>query len=293
MGRVRKDIAMAYVFLLPALLLFSVFILYPIIYGFYISLNKWNGFGPMKFIGFNNYANILKDNLFYVSLLHNVIYAVLSVVGKVVLGLLLALLLNRSLKGMSVYRGIFFTPVVISFVAVGILWQRIYDPNIGLIDGLFQSLGLMHTPIDWLGDPHLALFSVIIVDIWKWTGYHTVIYLAGLQLISHDFYESADIDGATRLQKLRFITIPQLRQMTIINVTIASMGAFSVFDLVYIMTHGGPYQSTSVLLTYMYNITFASSNSNFGYGTTVAYLLFVIILVISILQTKAMNAKDY
>jgi ABC-type sugar transport system permease subunit len=214
-------------------------------------------------------------------------------VGKVGLALLLALLLNHSLKGISVFRGIFFTPVVISFVAVGILWQRIYDPNIGLLDGLLQTLGLMHTPIDWLGNPNLSLFSIILVDIWKWTGYHTVIYLAGLQIISRDFYESADIDGATAWQKLRYITLPQLRQMTIINITIACMGAFSVFDLVYIMTNGGPYQSTSVLLTYMYNITFASSNSNFGYGTTVAYLLFVIILAISIVQIKNMNAKDY
>jgi len=292
-SRARKNTVLAYAFLTPALILFFTFIVYPFIYGFYISLNKWNGFGPMKFVGFNNYASVLKDGLFYTSLLHNVIYALISVVGKVGLALLLALLLNHSLKGISVFRGIFFTPVVISFVAVGILWQRIYDPNIGLLDGLLQTLGLMHTPIDWLGNPNLSLFSIILVDIWKWTGYHTVIYLAGLQIISRDFYESADIDGATAWQKLRYITLPQLRQMTIINITIACMGAFSVFDLVYIMTNGGPYQSTSVLLTYMYNITFASSNSNFGYGTTVAYLLFVIILAISIVQIKNMNAKDY
>lgn len=292
LDRTRKNNIAAYLLLTPALVLFFVFTLYPFLYGLVISLFQWDGFSDMKFVGIQNYIGIFRDELFYGALKHNALFAVGSVIGKVVIAFFIAQLLNRKFFGVTFFRGVFFTPMVISFVAVGVLWQRIYDPVLGVLDMFLLKAGMISEPIEWLADPKLALWSLVIVDIWKWVGYHTVLFLAGLQTIPNDIYESADIDGANNRQKLIYITLPQLSSITLLNITISLMGAFSVFDLVYIMTKGGPYNSTNVLMTYMYNITFGGSDSNFGYGSSIAYIVFAIILVITIIQTKIMNKQE-
>lgn len=292
MDHIKKDNAAAYMLLSPALVLFSVFTFFPFLYGFFISFHQWDGFNDLKFVGLSNYIGIFKDEQFYGALAHNALYAVGAVAGKVSIALVIALLLNRKFKGVTFYRGVFFTPVVMSFVAIGVLWQRMYDPILGLLDMFLMKTRLISQPIEWLGDPKLALWSLVMVDVWKWVGYHIVLFLAGLQTIPSDIYESSDIDGANSWQKFRYITFPQLAPITLLNITISLMGAFSVFDLVYIMTNGGPYNSTNVLLTYMYNITFGGSDSNFGYGSSIAYILFAIILVITIIQTKIMNRQE-
>ncbi len=292
MERIRKDNMAAYFLLAPALLLFFIFTFYPFVYGFYISFHQWDGFNEMKFVGLQNYLGIFKDELFYGALLHNALYALGTVGGKVIFGLVIALLLNRKFAGVTFFRGVFFTPVVMSFVAIGVLWQRMYDPTLGLLDMVLMKTGMIAEPIEWLADPRLALWSLVLVDVWKWAGYHTVLFLAGLQTIPGDIYESADIDGANAWQKFIYVTLPQLAPITLLNITISLMGAFSVFDLVYIMTNGGPYNSTNVLLTYMYNITFGGSDSNFGYGSSIAYILFAVILVFTIIQTKVMNRQE-
>lgn len=292
MDKLKKDNIAAYTLLFPALLLFGVFTFSPFVYGFFISLNQWDGFSDMKFVGLSNYIGIFKDELFFGALSHNILFAVGTVVGKVVLALIIALLLNRKFKGVTFFRGVFFTPMVISFVAIGILWQRIYDPILGLLDAILINTHIISQPILWLADPNIALWSLVMVDIWKWVGYHIVLNLAGLQTISEDLYESSNIDGATKWQQLRYITLPQLKPITLLNITISFMGAFSVFDLVYVMTNGGPYHSTNVLMTYMYDITFGGSDSNFGYGSSVAYILYAIILIVTIIQTKIMNAQE-
>jgi ABC-type sugar transport system permease subunit len=290
--RKRRDHTAAYLLLLPALALFGVFVIYPFIYGAYISLHKWDGFGAMQFTGLSNYVRALKDSDLLKALWHNVLYAVGTVSGKLLVSFTLAMLLNRKFKGTTFFRAIFFVPVVLSFVTVGTLWQRIYDPVLGLLDNFLMSLHIISKPIQWLADPKLALWSLVLVDIWKWAGYHAVLFLAGLQTIPDELYESAAIDGANAWRRLTNITLPQLRSMILMNMTIALMGAFSVFDLVFTMTKGGPYKSTDVILTYMYTKTFGGSNSNFGYGSAVAYILFAIILVITIFQTRLMNRGE-
>lgn len=282
----------AYLLLAPALILFGVFILYPFVFGLGISFLKWDGFNPMKLVYFDNYMKALKDPAFIAAIGHNTQYAVGSVVGKIFFAFLIALLLNRKFSGQTFFRAIFFAPVVLSFVAVGALWQRLYDPILGIINLFLQGVHLIDEPIQFLADPRLALWSLVIVDIWKWTGYHVVLFLAGLQTIPEDLYEAGSIDGANWWQRLIYITIPQIRSITLLNITIALMGAFSVFDLVYVMTKAGPYQSTNVILTYMYEKTFASSSSNFGFGSSVAFLMFVIILLITVVQTKVMSKAD-
>ena len=292
MEKVKKDHITAYALLSPALLLFTVFTFYPFLYGFFISFNQCDGFSDMKFVGLNNYISVFKDELFLGALGHNALYGIGTVIGKVGLALIIALLLNRKFKGVTFFRGVFFTPVVMSFVAIGVLWQRMYDPNLGLIDIFLLKSGIVSQPVEWLSEPALALWSLVIVDIWKWVGYHTVLFLAGLQTIPKDLYESSEIDGATGWKQLFYITLPQLAPITLMNITISLMGAFSVFDLVYVMTNGGPYHSTNVILTYMYNVTFGGADSNFGYGSSVAYILFAVILVITIIQTNVINRQE-
>ena len=279
--------------LLPAALIFLGFTVYPLIYGFYISLNQWDGFTDMKFIGLQNYVNIFQDKLFVTSLVHNLEYAVVTVIGKIVLSLLLASLLNSKIKGITAFRTIYFIPVVISFMAIGLMFQLLLDPNVGLVNGLLMNIGIIKEPILFLADTNLALPTIMAIDIWKWVGYQTVIFLAGMQTISPDLYEAAEMDGATSWKKFRYVTIPQLRSVMIINLTLCVMGAFSVFDLPFVMTNGsgGPLNSTHVLMTYMYKITFGGSNSNMGYGSAVAYVVLIIIMVVSLIQSKY-SAKD-
>ena len=280
--------------LLPAIIIFLGFMVYPLIYGFYISLNQWDGFGPMKFIGFQNYVDIFKDKLFITSLTHNLEYAVVTTVGKIVLSLLLASLLNSKIKGITVFRTIYFIPVVISFIAIGLMFQLMLDPNVGLINGLLMKMGIINAPIQFLADTKLALPTIMAIDIWKWVGYQTVIFLAGLQTISPDLYEAADIDGATSWKKFIFVTVPQLRSVMVINVTLCVMGGFSVFDLPFVMTNGsgGPLNSTHVLMTYMYKITFGGSNSNMGFGSAVAFIVLFIVMIVSIIQSKYSSVED-
>lgn len=286
-----KDATSAYSLMVPALILYVTFILVPLIFGFYITLHEWDGFTDMKFIGLANYINIFKNPVIYEVLSHNTVYALGTVISKNIIAIFLALLLNRQFKGVTFFRTVYFIPVVMSFVAIGILWSWLYNPTFGLINVILLKTGIIKESIAFLGDPSIALWSLILVDIWRWSGYHTVIVLAGLQTVPKDLYESAGLDGATGFQRLVYITLPQIRPMIITNVTISLMGAFSVFDLMYIMTKGGPYNSTRVISTYMYDITFGSE-SRFGYGSSVAYILLFIIIIISIAQSKFMAKSD-
>ena len=197
MTRTKNDLYIAYGFLLPALLVYVVFLLYPFLSGIVISLYRWNGVSPRHFQGIGNYVRLAADPRFLASLWHNVLYALGSVTGKIILGFIFALLLNARIRGMTVYRTLYFTPVVMSFVAVGLLWRWIYNPVFGLFDYLLQTIGFTHKSVGWLSNPQIALWSVVLADTWKWTGYHTVIFLAGLQTIPHELYEAAEVDGAS------------------------------------------------------------------------------------------------
>jgi ABC-type sugar transport system permease subunit len=284
MLRTKSDPYVAYAFLLPALLVYVVFTMYPFVSGIVISTYRWDGVTPRHFVGIGNYVQLASDTRFLTSLGHNVLYALGSVTGKIALGFIFALLLNAKIRGMTVYRTLYFTPVVMSFVAVGLLWRWLYNPVFGLFDFILQGLGLTHTPVGWLSNPHIALWSVVIVDTWKWTGYHTVIFLAGLQTIPDELYEAAEVDGASILRRIAHITLPSIRSITTINITIALMGAFSVFDPVYVITGGGPYNSSEVLLTYMYLRTF--QQQELGYGTAMIVVLFVVAILISLWQQR-------
>jgi ABC-type sugar transport system permease subunit len=279
-----KDWRAAWIFLLPALIFFAVFIIYPFVEGLILSLSVWDGFSPPAFVGLRNYEELFRPGgLFLKSLANNSVFAVYTVIGKNVLALFLAMLLNSKIRGRAAYRTILFLPTCLSFVAVGLVWGFIYNPSFGILNAFLSLFGHAST-ISWLGDPGLALGSVAFVDIWKWTGYHMVLYLAGLQTIPSELYEAAAVDGASPVRTLGYITIPQLAPVIVVNVVISLMGAYGVFDIVYVMTRGGPYNATQMLLTNMYEVTF--QQYQIGLGSAIVVMLFVIVMLITVLQNR-------
>ena len=279
-----------YIWLLPALALFCVFRLYPLLFGFFLSLHKWDGMTPMAFVGLANFREALfGDPLFWLSLSHNAIYAIGTVIGKNVLALALAVILNAELRGRAFFRTTLFMPVVMSLVVVGILWSWIYNYQFGLLNNLLQMIGLGNFRAEWLGNTNLSLYSLIIVDIWKFFGYHMVIYLAGLQAIPPVLYEAAVIDGAAAWQQFWHVTVPMLRAIMVVNVTISLMGAFNVFDLVYVMTRGGPNNSTNVVVLESYQQAFEFYK--LGYGAAISIVLMVIVIALSLAQIRLMRGE--
>jgi ABC-type sugar transport system permease subunit len=265
--------------LAPALLLVGTLTYLPILTELGLSFFAADGFSVPRFVGIANYAQAAGHQDFWAALLNNVWYAIDTVSGKVIFALIAALLLNGPFRGRSVFRAVFFLPVILSFVAIGLLWTLIFNYNYGLINFILQAVGLADLKRDWLGTPETAFPAVIFVDLWKWTGFHVVIYLAGLQSIPSDLYEAAALDGASRWQMLWRITIPLLKPFTAINVVLASLGAFSVFDLVYVMTQGGPFKSTNVAMIEVYLQAFQFNQ--FGYAAALSVLLLLLIAGLS------------
>jgi raffinose/stachyose/melibiose transport system permease protein len=281
-----------YLWILPAVALFLVFRLYPMAFGLYLSLNEWDGVKPMVFRGLENYRQaIFEDATFRLALWHNVVFAVGTVIGKNAIAIVLAVLLNGEMRGRTFFRTTLFMPVVMSFVVVGLLWGWIFNFQFGLLNNLLVAVGLEDRRVDWLGNPALALFSLIGVDIWKWYGFHLVIYLAGLQNIPPTLYEAAMIDGASGWQQFRRVTLPLLRPIVVVNVTLALMGAFNVFDLIYVMTQGGPANSTNVVMIHAYLQGFKFYQM--GYAAAISYVLMAVVIVLSGLQIRLLRGESY
>ncbi len=262
----------------PGLLVFVTFVHLPIALQLGLSVISAQ-VGHHVVIGLSNFVVLLRDADYWNALLNNVEYAVTTVIGKLGLSLALALALNGAWKGRSAFRAIFFLPVILSFVAIGTIWGFMYQDETGAIDQVLTALGLGALSQDWLGDPRFALWSIVLVDIWKWTGFHMVIYLAGLQAMNPELTDAAQVDGATAWQRLRFITIPLLRRYTTTNLVIATLGAFSVFDLVYVMTQGGPFGTTQVGMLQVYLQAFQFHH--LGYASAQSTVLLVIIALVS------------
>jgi raffinose/stachyose/melibiose transport system permease protein len=287
---VRRTRLRPFLWLLPAFVLFGVFRLYPLLFGLFLSLHKWDGMAPMVFIGLANFWEAMFEGpLFWQALSHNAIYAVGTVVGKNVLALALAVVLNAEFRGRAFFRTTLFMPVVMSLVVVGILWSWIYNYQFGLLNNLLQLVGLGAWRGAWLGSTTLSLYALILVDVWKFFGYHMVIYLAGLQAIPPVLYEAAVIDGATAWRQFRHVTLPMLRAIVVVNVTISLMGAFNVFDLVYVMTRGGPNNATNVVVLEAYQQAFEFYK--LGYGAAISVLLMLIVIALSVAQIRLMRGE--
>jgi len=279
----------AYLYLLPATVILITFHFAPVFYAFYVSLLDWNYISPNPtFVGLGNYAALLKDADFLTSLLNTVYYVVGTVPTSMAVALFVAVLLNQKIRGLAWYRTAYFLPVITAANAVAIVWFWIYHPDYsGLLNGLLDKVGL---PIQsWLLDPKWAMPCIIAMSIWKGLGYNVVIFLAGLQNISAEYYEAAQIDGARGWQIFRHITWPLLSPTTFFVLIISVIGSFQVFSQVYVMTRGGPLKSTLVVVYYLYKIGF--EDFRMGYASSMAYALFVVIFVLTLLQRKYIGSR--
>ena len=245
-----------------------------------MSFCQWDGVSAAKnFIGIGNYLKLLRDPMFWLTFQHNVLWMILSISIPVFIGLLLASLVGGKIKGRTIFRTVFFMPAVISFVAVAIIWGWIYHPIFGSINVILRNIGLGFIARGWLGDPIWALPSVIIAASWTYYGFCMVIFVAALEGIDQELYDAAKIDGANAHQCFWFITIPQLRNTITLVALITMMNSFKVFDVVYVMTEGGPFNKTEVIATYLFKQAFR--DINVGYGCTLAVSMTVIIFIIA------------
>ena len=273
-----------YLYLIPALIIIGTFVFYPLIRVIIYSFQSYNIFTEAQWVGTENYMKIFKDKNFYSALKNTILYFITVVPVLVIAPMFLAILVNQKLKGIKFFRAAYYLPVITSMVVAGIAWKWIYADS-GLLNYfLVNVLHIMKEPISWLNSPSTALFSVMVVTIWKGLGYYMVIYLAGLQAIPEDIWEAAEIDGASGLKKHVTITVPMLAPSMAIVAVMSSMAAMKVFDEIFIMTSGGPYNSTKTVVFYLYEHAF--ENLNLGYASAVGVVLFLILLVFSLASIK-------
>nr|WP_170840905.1 sugar ABC transporter permease [Salibacterium halotolerans] len=271
-----------YLFIAPAVILFLLFTAYPIVSSFLLSFQT-NVDGYYEFVGLSNFIRLFQDELFYKALGNTFIVFIFQVPLMLIIGTLLAVILNSALIRMKgFFRAAFFTPAVTSLVAASLIFVVLLNGNYGLVNYLLQSVGLPQ--INWLSDGFWAKVSLIMVTTWRWAGYNMVIILAGLQNISNDLYEAASIDGAGAVRKFFTITIPQLKPVLLFAVVLSTIGTFQLFDEPYNLTGGGPNNATLTITYYLYNQGF--QYFDFGYASAIAYVIVVIIAVLSWLQFK-------
>ncbi|MDO5349667.1 MAG: sugar ABC transporter permease [Lachnospiraceae bacterium] len=280
--RFIRNQVIGYSFILPNLIGYTVFVFIPVIFSFVLSVMSWDGSQrPMEFVGLANFADVFGDRLFVGALTHTISYALMTVLPTLVLALLLAVLLNSKIKGVSIFRVAFYFPYIASIVAVGAVWNMLFQPDFGPINEFLKFIGISNPP-RWVVDKNWAMVAVSIVSVWKYMGYYMIVYLAALQGISTSLYEAAAIDGANSWQKLWYITVPMLTPTTFFVLIMLTIQCFKVFDLVYVMTGGGPGNATKTLVNFIYEKAFTSWE--FGPASAAAIVLFAIVLVITLIQ---------
>lgn len=281
--RTRRDMFAFIGFTAPNFILLGVFVFWPIIYSLYLSFFKWNMISPRKtYLGFANYQNLFKDPVFWQVTRNTLILSLSTVVIKLALALILALQLNRKPKGGGIYRAIIFSPTFTTSVAVAMVWTWIFEPTFGLFRLVFRAFGAASP--NWLYNVNWSLPAVIIVLIWSRLGYDMVLFLAGLKNISEEIYDAALVDGVNPLQNFIYITFPLLSPTTFFLTVTSFIGALKAFDIVSIMTDGGPMNSSNVFVLYLYQNAFQWFKT--GYASAIAVILFTIIMVITLIQNR-------
>ncbi len=273
----------AYSFILPNFIGFTLFTLIPVIFAFILSFLNWDGANDITWAGLDNFKRLFTDSTFKIALWNTVYYSILTVPLTLVAALGIAVLLNKKIAGRNIFRTIFFFPYVASLVAVAVVWNMIFNPSMGVVNEFLRSLGMANPP-GWTSSTTWAMPVIIFVSMWKNMGYYMVIYLAALQAIPKDLYEAASIDGATSWQQFKNVTVPMLTPTTFFVSIMLTISCFKVFDLVYMMTAGGPGRSTTVLVSHIYNTAF--KEFSYGYSSAISMVLFAIVLVITVIQFR-------
>lgn len=279
----------AYAFIAPSVLIIAVFIAEPIVQSAWMSLHHWSiGSSHHQFVGAGNYTSLWHDSRFWNALRVTCVYTVAVGVGQIVLGFVIALRLQRTSWYTAILRSAFFFPFIASLVVTGIVWQFLLDPQVGLVDGWLQKLGF--GPTNWLQSTSLALPSLIVVGIWKNVGFAMIVLLAGLQTVPAYLHEAALLDGASYLQRLRYVVVPALRPPLLFIAVMATINGLQLFDLNYVMTSGGPLFHTESVVMYLYQRGFI--DFKLGYATAIAMVLFVLILAVSAVQLRLLRYRD-
>lgn len=296
----REEVRLAYLLILPACLLIGVVAFFPILYAFWLSLHRrMPVFDISYFVGLGNYRFLLQDPRFLSSLLNTTYFAFVSVSLELAFGLMMALLLNRAFRGRGLFRAIALIPWAIPTVVSARMWEWILNPDFGLLNYLLRQMGLLSLrfsqgdalSLNWLGDRCLAMHALILADVWKTSPFAALILLAGLQLIPEELYEAAKVDGAGRWRIFRQITFPMLQPFILVALLFRTLDAFRIFDLVYVLTGGGPANTTETLSLYAYKLLFQTLE--FGYGSAVAVATFLVVLLISGLSILLLRGRAY
>ncbi|MCK9223891.1 MAG: sugar ABC transporter permease [Candidatus Muirbacterium halophilum] len=281
-----KKLLSALCYIMPGAMIILTFHFIPIFYSLYYSFFK-GGLGKKTFVGITNYSELITDADFWLSLKNTVFYVIGTVPTTIVLSLIIALLLNSKIKGLSIYRTIYYLPVITSINAVSLVWKWLYNTHNGLLNSMLEFIGL--NPISWLFDKNWAMIAIIIMSIWKGLGYNVIIFLAGLQGIPKQLYESAEIDGAGLWHQFRNITIPMISPVTFFVFVMSTISSFQVFAQVYMMTQGGPGKATTVIVYHLYDKAF--QKFELGGSSAIAFVLFLIIFAMTMFQRKIAEKK--
>ena len=275
----------------PAFAVYAVFGLIPIVYNAYISLFRTNLMGEGTFIGFQNYLNLFKDQFFRQAVANNIKFVIGSYAAHMVLAMLLSNILFQKIRGSKLFQSVFFMPSVMCGTAIGMLWSFIYHPNFGLVNKIFEAVGLGEYAKMWLSDEKTVVPCLIIVTMWQFVGYHMIIQLAGMKNIDSELYEAAMIDGAGRWQQFKKITFPLMKNILKIDSVLIVTGSLKLYDLVAVTTSGGPNHASEVLSTYMYSQGFKALK--FGYSSAIAMILLLLCVAAYLIINRAFKTEDY
>jgi putative chitobiose transport system permease protein len=286
----RKLTATPYLFLAPALALLAIFVLYPIAAVVVYSFTDFDIMTPPEFIGLDNYSQLLGDDTFWLALQHSFIYLLVTPI-LIVLSIALAIMVNRRLRGVSVFRALYFVPAVAGSIAIGLSWRWLFERT-GFVNGVLQWLGLIEEPIQWLATPSLVLPLAMLLTIWAGVGYYAVIFLAGLQNIPEELYDAAKIDGCSELQKHRYVSVPGLRPQIVFVFVISSLAALKVFDEIYVLTNrtGGILDSGVTMVFYLWKQAFQLNHA--GYASAIAIVLLLVTLGFSIVNVRILERRE-
>lgn len=285
---IKKRVSV-WLFIIPAMIIYLSVVIIPVLYSTIISLFKWNGIAKMEFVGLNNFFNLFKDPIFQKAVSNNLIWIILSLFGTMTISLCLAVILNKKFLGRTFFRGFFYFPAVIAGIATALIWRWIYNPSFGFINQMFMLLGINFQQ-SWISSPQSSLYAVFFASLWQSVGQPMIFFLAGLQTVPEEVLEAAYIDGASNMRRFMVVTVPMMRETFVIVIANLIVGAMKVFDVVMGLTAGGPNNATQMMSTYMYSQTFRYNNV--GYGTAIAVLMVVFMMIVIVPYVRFTAARD-
>ena len=287
----RKTDWTPYVFLIAPLALYTIFMIFPTVYSFFISLHNWDGLsGVREFIGLDNYVEVLtEDEIFKVSIANNVRWAILSEIMPIVLGLVMAFVFNSKMKGFGFYRSAIFFPSVLSISTIGLIWRWLYDPNLGLLPEIVRIVTGGRVSFNWFANPEHTIYYLIIAGSWAYSGLCMILFMGGIKSVPEGTIEAAYLDGATRMQRIFYVILPQMKNSINIVLTFTLINSFKVFDLIYVMTAGGPGRMTNVMATWSYYSIFRYYE--YGPGSAMSIIMAIILVVGSLIINKIVRMQ--